>query len=44
MYYLDCGVGNMSVYIFLNSLNVYINIVQLFFIYKLYLSKAGKKE
>lgn len=34
----------MSVYIFPKSLNVYINVVQLFIIYKLYLNKAGKKE
>lgn len=43
VYYLDCDGGNMSVYIFPNSLNVYINIVHLFVIYELYVNKSGKK-
>lgn len=44
VYYLDSGGGNMSVYIFPKSLNVYISIVQLFIIYKLYSIKLGKKR
>lgn len=38
--YLDCGDGNMSVYLCPDSQIVYTNCVQ-FFIYQLYFNKAG---